>query len=95
MKPIAQVQHPAVVHLAPVRAPALAPKQEDPVRRAFVVGGLGGAALLFLLVLTVPATGLRFTAAGRLVIDHQTDLVVAGIAALVLTGLLFAVTGTG
>jgi hypothetical protein len=74
-------------------APLLASTQEDPVRRGLVVAGLGLAALLFLLVVAVPATPARSTQPGRLVADHQTDLVLAGVAMLLLTALLFAVTG--
>jgi hypothetical protein len=69
------------------------PTSGDSLRRALVIAGFGFAALLFLIVVAVPATAARFTAPGRVVIDHQTDLVVAGLAALLLTALLFAVTG--
>lgn len=65
------------------------------LRHALVIAGIGVAALLFLLVVAVPATAARFTAPGRAVIDHQTDLVVAGVATLLLTVLLFAVTSGG
>ena len=65
----------------------------DGVRRGLVIAGVGLAALLFLLVVTIPATTARFTAPGRVVMDHQTDLVLAGVATLLLTALLFAVTG--
>jgi len=67
----------------------------DGIRRGLVIAGVGLAALLFLLVVTIPATAARFTAPGRVVMDHQTDLVLAGVATLLLTALLFAVTGTG
>jgi len=65
------------------------------LRRTLVIAGIGFAALLFLIVLAVPATAARFTLPGRVVIDHQTDLVLAGVGTLLLTGLLFAVTGGG
>ena len=52
-------------------------------------------ALLFFIVLAVPATAARFTPPGRVLMDHQTDLVLIGVAILLITALLFAVTGTG
>jgi hypothetical protein len=83
----------AVEHIQLPPAPLLASTQEDPVRRGLVIAGLGLAALVFLLVVAVPATPARSTQPGRLVTDHQTDLVLAGVAMLLLTALLFAVTG--
>lgn len=65
------------------------------LQRMLVIAGIGFAALLFLIVLAVPATAARFTGPGRVVIDHQTDLVLAGVGTLLLTALLFAVTGGG
>jgi hypothetical protein len=77
-------------HTAAVTAPG-----GDSLRRALVISGIGLAALLFLIVLAVPVTAARFTLPGRVVIDHQTDLVLAGVASLLLTALLFAITGGG
>ena len=74
-------------------ASVLASTQDDPLRRGLVIAGLGLATLLFLLVVAVPATPARSTPPGRLVGDHQTELVLAGVAMLLLTVLLFAVTG--
>jgi len=74
-------------------ASVLASTQEDTVRRGLVIAGLGLAALLFLLVVAVPASSARSTLPGRLVMDHETDLVLAGVTMLLLTALLFAVTG--
>jgi len=84
----------SVVNVAGVTA-TVGTNQVDAVQRAFVISGIGLAALMFLLVVSVPATAMRFTAAGRVVMDHQTDLVLSGIGLLLLTALLFAVTGTG
>lgn len=64
----------------------------DAARRGLVIGGIGIAALLFLLVVAIPATAIRFSAPGRVVMDHQTDLVLSGIGMLLLTALLFLVT---
>jgi hypothetical protein len=57
----------------------------------FVIAGLAVAALLFFLVVALPATGARFTAPGRVLIDHQFDLVLAGLAALALSAILLTV----
>jgi hypothetical protein len=62
--------------------------------RSFVIAGLTVAALLFLLVVALPSTQARFTAPGRVLMDHQIDVVLAGVAALLLTGILFAIAGT-
>jgi hypothetical protein len=100
-KPVPEVQVQPTTTTIPhinVGSPTAAvtnPTSGDSLGRALVLAGIGFAALLFLIVLAVPATAARFTAPGRVVIDHQTDLVLAGIATLLLTGLLFAVTGGG
>jgi hypothetical protein len=91
----AQVKDASVVHINAVPTAATATNASDAVRRSLVISGIGLAALLFLLVLAVPATAARFTPPGRVLMDHQTDLVLVGVAILVLTALLFAVTGTG
>jgi len=93
-KPEAQVKDTNAVRVAGVPA-AVGTNQADAVRRAFVIAGIGLAALMFLLVVSVPATAMRFTTAGRVVMDHQTDLLLTGVALLLLTALLFIVTGTG
>jgi hypothetical protein len=90
-----QVKAANVVHVAGVPTAAVTTNSSDAIRRSFVIAGIGLAALLFLLVLTVPATGARFTPPGRVLMDHQIDLVLVGIAVLLLTALLFAVTGNG
>jgi hypothetical protein len=94
-KPQGQVKHASVVRIGVVPTAAVATEGSDAVRRTLLIVGIGVAALLFLLVVTVPATGMRFTAPGRVVIDHQTDLVLAGIGTLLLTVLVFALTGFG
>jgi hypothetical protein len=74
------------------RAAAVAPADDDAARRVVVIVGLGFGALLFFLALVVPATAVRFTVPGRTLMDHQTDVVLAGVATLALTAILFAVT---
>jgi hypothetical protein len=92
----AQVKDASVVKIngAPTAAVTTA-DASDAIRRSLVIAGFGLAALLFLLVLAVPATAARFTPPGRVLMDHQTDLVLVGVAVLLLTALVFAVTGNG
>src|SRR5262249_5245527 len=65
------------------------------LHRSLVIAGIGLAALLFLLAVAVPSTAARYTPPGRLLMDHQTDLVLVGVALLLLAALLFAVVGHG
>ena len=88
----AQVKGASVVHIAGVPTAAVATNGSDALRRSLVISGIGLAALLFLLVVTVPATAARFTPPGRVLMDHQTDLLLIGIALLLLTALLFYLT---
>jgi hypothetical protein len=68
----------------------------DPVfARLFFIAGMTFAALLLLLAAAVPETPVRFTAPGRVVMHHQTDLVLAGIGTLLLTAMLLLITGSG
>jgi hypothetical protein len=91
----AQVKQASVVHIAGVSAAEVTRTEDDAVRRSLVIAGVGLAAVLFLLVALLPSTAARFTAPGRVLMDHQTDLVLFGVAILLLTALLFAVTGNG
>jgi len=91
----AQVKHATVVHIAGVPAAAIATNGSDVARSPLVISGMVLAALLFLLVVTVPSTAARYTPAGRVVMDHQTQLVLAGVALLVVAALLFALAGNG
>jgi hypothetical protein len=88
------VKHTAVVHVSAVPTAATT-STGDSVRRSLTIAGVGLAALLFLLVVAVPSTAARFTPPGRVLMDHQTDVVLVGIAVLLVTALLFAVTGYG
>jgi hypothetical protein len=91
----AHVKGASVVKINNVPTAAAATNPPDATRRPLVIVGLGLSALLFMLVLAIPATGARFTATGRVLMDHQLGLVLMGAAVLVLTALLFAATGTG
>jgi hypothetical protein len=88
----AHVKSESVVKVNAIPTAAVATNAADAARRSLIITGMGLAALLFLLVLAVPATTARFTPPGRVLMDHQTDLVLVGVAILVLTALLFAVT---
>jgi hypothetical protein len=90
-----QVKGATVVHVAAVPAAAVAATGSDVVRSPLVISGIALAAMLFLLVVTVPSTAARFTPPGRVLMDHQTHAVLLGLALLLLTALLFALTGNG
>ncbi len=90
-----QVKGATVVHVAGVPTAAVAATGSDVVRSPLVILGIALAAMLFLLVVTVPSTAARFTAPGRVLMDHQTHLVLLGVAVLLLSALLFALTGNG
>jgi hypothetical protein len=59
------------------------------------IGGVSFAAFLFLLAAALPGTPARFTPVGRVVIDHQQDLVLVGLAAFVITIFVYVLTGHG
>jgi outer membrane biosynthesis protein TonB len=52
---------------------------------ALLLGAIVCALFLIVVATWVPASRVRWSAPGRMVLDHQTDLVLAGIAALVVT----------
>ena len=56
-----------------------------------LLSGMGGALLLIVIVTWLPSTPLRATAAGRVAIDHQTDLLVAGIGAFLISLVVYVV----
>jgi hypothetical protein len=68
---------------------------EGMVTSVLFIGGVSFAALLFLLAATVPGTPARFTPVGRVVIEHQQDFVVVGVAAFVITVFVYILTGHG
>jgi hypothetical protein len=63
--------------------------------QALFIAGLTFASLLFLLAAAVPSTAVRFTPVGRVVLDHQQDFVLVGIASLVITVFVYVLTGHG
>lgn len=96
-KPAPQVKRPRIVHITavPAAAAVTTATASDALRRSAVIAGFGLAALLFLIVVALPSTGARFTPPGRLLMDHQTHVVIIGAALLLLTALVFAVAGQG
>jgi hypothetical protein len=59
------------------------------------IAGVTFAALLFLLAAAVPGTPVRFTPVGRVVFEHQQDLVLVGLAAFIITVFVYVLTGHG
>jgi hypothetical protein len=68
---------------------------EGMVTSVLFVAGVSFAALLFLLAAMVPGTPVRFTPVGRVVIDHQQDFVLVGVAAFLITVFVYVLTGHG
>jgi hypothetical protein len=68
---------------------------EGMITSVLFIAGVSFAALLFLLAATVPGTPARFTPVGRVVIDHQQDFVLVGVAAFVITVFVYILTGHG
>jgi len=89
----AHVKGASVTRVSEIPAAAVATSEADALRRSLVIAGIALAALTFFLVVTVPSTTARYTPPGRVLMDHQTDLVLVGVALLLLTALLFALTG--
>jgi len=94
-EPAAAVAPAPLPHLQIGAKTAAVTSSGSPIRRVLVIIGLAITAFFFALVAAVPATEARFTVAGRVVMNHQTDLVLAGVATLLLTAMLFLVTGRG
>jgi hypothetical protein len=68
---------------------------EGMITSVLFIAGISFAALLFMLAATVPGTPVRFTSVGRVVIDHQQDFVLVGVAAFVITIFVYVLTGHG
>jgi hypothetical protein len=95
--PVETTPVPAVLVPVPLSAKR-APAQSggDAVMTSILfVAGVSFAALLFLLAATVPGTPARFTPVGRVVIEHQQDFVLVGVAAFVITLCVYIITGHG
>ena len=65
------------------------------VTSVLFIAGVTFAALLFLLAAAVPGTPARFTPVGRVVFEHQQDLVLVGLAAFIITVFVYVITGHG
>jgi hypothetical protein len=88
---------PAVLVPVPLGAKAVASGAGDDraITRILFIGGVTFAAFLFLLAATVPGTPARFTPVGRVVIEHQQDFVLVGVAAFMITVFVYVLTGHG
>jgi len=95
--PVETTPTPAVLVPVPVGAKRAASETTgDPTMTSVLfIAGVTFAALLFLLAATVPGTPARFTPVGRVVIEHQQDLVLVGVAAFVITVFVYILTGHG
>jgi hypothetical protein len=82
------------VPVAAKRGPSRA-NGEAMLTSVLFIAGVSFAALLFLLAATVPGTPARFTPVGRVVIEHQQDFVLVGVAAFVITVFVYILTGHG
>ena len=65
------------------------------VASTLFIAGVTFAALLFLLAAAVPGTSARFTPVGRVVIEHQQELVLVGVGSFVITVFVYLITGHG
>ena len=88
---------PVPAELVPVGArQAPSSSNHDPgITGVLFIGGVTFAALLFLIAAAVPGTPARFTPVGRVVFEHQQDLVLVGLAAFVITVFVYVLTGHG
>lgn len=95
--PVATTPEPAVLVPVPLGAKRSSTQSgADPaITRILFVAGVSFAALLFLLAATVPGTPARFTPVGRIVIEHQQDFVLVGVAAFAITVFVYLLTGHG
>jgi hypothetical protein len=76
------------------RAP-LSTSGDTALTQVLFIAGVTFASLLFLLAAAVPSTAVRFTPVGRVVLEHQQDFVLVGIASLVITVFVYVLTGHG
>jgi hypothetical protein len=56
---------------------------------ALLLGGIVCALFLIVVATWVPASRARWSTPGRVVLEHQTDLVVTGLAALIVTAVVY------
>jgi len=89
-KPAAAPAEPSSKAPSDVKVESVVSRDTD--RRAFLIAGLVVASLLLLIPLALPAMGARFTSAGRAVMQHQTDFLLAGIATLLVTAVVLFLT---
>jgi hypothetical protein len=86
-----------IIPVVPLGARRTAPPVggQSMVTSVLFVAGVSFAALLFLLAAMVPGTPVQFTPVGRVVIEHQQDFVLVGVAAFLITVFGYVLTGHG
>jgi hypothetical protein len=100
-KPAVTTTAPAETTPAPSVLVPLGAKQtrssggDSGVTSIMFIAGVTFAALLFLLAAAVPGTPVRFTPVGRVVFEHQHDLVLVGLAAFIISVFVYILTGHG
>lgn len=88
---------PAPATLVPVgsKQARSSPNSDRAITSILFIAGVTFAGLLFLLAAAVPGTPARFTSVGRVVFEHQQDLVLVGVASFVITVFVYVLTGHG
>ena len=66
-------------------------RQRTDLTRLFLLGGLAISIALVLVSTVVPVSRARFTSAGRAVVQHRTDVALAGLASFLITVLVYLV----
>jgi hypothetical protein len=100
-KPAVTTTAPAETTPAPAALVPLGAKQTrssgdgSGITSILFIAGVTFAALLFLLAAAVPGLPVRFTPVGRVVFEHQQDLVLVGLAAFIITVFVYLLTGHG
>jgi hypothetical protein len=80
----------APIEAQPTAATAVGNSKDPAV--VLLLSGIA-AALLFIVIATwIPSSRLRATAAGRIAFEHQTDLVISGIAVFLLSVVVYLIT---
>lgn len=101
-KAVVTTSTPAETTPAPATLVPVGPKQarsssngDRAITSVLFIAGVTFAGLLFLLAAAVPGTPARFTPVGRVVFEHQQDLVLVGLASFVITVFIYVLTGHG
>lgn len=93
--PVETTPQPAVLGPVVAKQTRSSSGGDQAVTSVLFIAGVTFAALLFLLAAAVPGTPARFTPVGRIVFEHQQDLVLVGVAAFLVTVFVYVLTGHG